>query len=83
MVSAYSGNITTLTAYAFDLQERSALMAKRGHGEGSIYRRKNGRWTAEISLGHSQIAITMDIYSHVLPTMQEEAMNKINEVFQG
>src|SRR6266581_8761767 len=30
-------------------------------------------------LGHSQINITMDIYSHVLPTMQEEAMNKINE----
>ncbi len=34
-------------------------------------------------LGHSQIAITMDIYSHVLPTMQEEAMNKINEALQG
>jgi len=30
-------------------------------------------------LGHSQIAITLDIYSHVLPTMQEEAMNKIDE----
>ena len=25
-------------------------MAKRGHGEGSIYRRQDGRWTAEISL---------------------------------
>lgn len=34
-------------------------------------------------LGHSQINITMDIYSHVLPTMQEEAMNKINEALQG
>lgn len=34
-------------------------------------------------LGHSQIAITMDIYSHVLPTMQEEAMNKINDALQG
>jgi integrase len=34
-------------------------------------------------LGHSQISMTMDIYSHVLPTMQEEAMNKINEAFQG
>ena len=30
-------------------------------------------------LGHSQISITMDIYSHVLPTMQEEAMRKIDE----
>ncbi len=34
-------------------------------------------------LGHSQINITMDIYSHVLPTMQEEAMSKINEALQG
>ncbi len=33
-------------------------------------------------LGHSQISITMDIYSHVLPTMQEETMSKINEAFQ-
>ncbi|HET6919688.1 MAG TPA: site-specific integrase [Jiangellaceae bacterium] len=24
-------------------------------------------------LGHSQIAVTMDIYSHVLPTMQDDA----------
>jgi integrase len=34
-------------------------------------------------LGHSQIAITLDIYSHALPTMQEEAMRKINEALQG
>jgi integrase len=34
-------------------------------------------------LGHSQISMTMDTYSHVLPTMQKIAMNKLNEVFQG
>jgi integrase len=34
-------------------------------------------------LGHSQISITMDTYSHVLPTMQEEAMSKVNEALQG
>jgi integrase len=34
-------------------------------------------------LGHSQISMTMDIYSHVLPTMQEEAMNKIDEALGG
>jgi integrase len=33
-------------------------------------------------LGHSQINITLDIYSHVLPTMQEEAMGKVNEVLR-
>jgi integrase len=34
-------------------------------------------------LGHSQISMTMDTYSHVLPTMQKIAMNKLNEAFQG
>jgi len=31
-------------------------------------------------LGHSTISITMDIYSHVLPSMQREAMDKWNDV---
>jgi site-specific recombinase XerD len=34
-------------------------------------------------LGHSQISITLDIYSHVLPTMQEEAMRKVDEALGG
>jgi integrase len=34
-------------------------------------------------LGHNQISMTMDIYSHVLPTMQKDAMNKLNDVFQA
>lgn len=34
-------------------------------------------------LGHSQIGMTMDIYSHVLPTMQMEAVSKLNDVLQG
>ncbi len=34
-------------------------------------------------LGHSQISMTMDIYSHVLPTMQQEAMGKLNNVLEG
>jgi integrase len=29
-------------------------------------------------LGHSQISITLDTYSHVLPTMQREAAEKLN-----
>jgi integrase len=33
-------------------------------------------------LGHSQISITMDTYSHVLPSMQQEAMRKLDDVFQ-
>ncbi len=31
-------------------------------------------------LGHSQIFITLDIYSHILPTLQEEAMSQLNEL---
>ncbi len=32
-------------------------------------------------LGHNQISMTMDIYSHVLPTMQQDAMSKLNDAF--
>ena len=32
-------------------------------------------------LGHSNIKTTLDIYSHVLPSMQEEAANKIDALF--
>jgi integrase len=31
-------------------------------------------------LGHNQISMTMDIYSHVLPTMQQDAAKKLNDV---
>ncbi len=34
-------------------------------------------------LGHNQISMTMDIYSHVLPTMQQDAMNKMNDALKG
>ena len=34
-------------------------------------------------LGHSQISMTMDIYSHVLPTMPQEAMRKLNDALGG
>jgi len=34
---------------------------------------------AEI-LGHSSIRITLDTYSHVIPTMQEEAINKLDDL---
>jgi integrase len=32
-------------------------------------------------LGHSNISTTIDIYSHVLPSMQQEAANKLDELF--
>ncbi len=33
-------------------------------------------------LSHSQIGITMNLYSHVLPGIQEEAINELNAIFQ-
>ncbi len=33
-------------------------------------------------LGHTQISITMDVYSHVLPGMQQDAMGKLNEALR-
>lgn len=32
-------------------------------------------------LGHSTIAVTGDIYSHVLPDKKREAVNKLKDVF--
>lgn len=34
-------------------------------------------------LGHSQISMTMDIYSHVLPIMHQDAMDKLHQAFLG
>ncbi len=34
-------------------------------------------------LGHSEMSITLGTYSHLFPTMQEEAMGKWNDVFGG
>ena len=34
-------------------------------------------------LGHSSITLTMDVYSHVLPTLQQEAADKMDEVLNA
>ena len=34
-------------------------------------------------LGHASIVLTLDTYSHVLPTMQKEATNKIEKMMFG
>jgi integrase len=34
-------------------------------------------------LGHSKVAITLDLYSHVLPGMQSEAADRIDEIMQA
>jgi integrase len=32
-------------------------------------------------LGHSNITMTLNIYSHVLPSLEQDAMNKISDLF--
>jgi integrase len=34
-------------------------------------------------LGHSQISITLDTYSHVLPGLQDEAAAKVDELLEN
>jgi integrase len=34
-------------------------------------------------LGHSEIGMTLNTYSHVLPTMQKDAMDKLNDFFNS
>jgi len=55
-------------------------MAKRGQGEGSIYRRKDGRWTAEISLegGKSKF-----LYGKTRKEVQEKLKIALYEQQQG
>ena len=32
-------------------------------------------------LGHSSITVTLNVYSHVLPSLQQDVMNKISGLF--
>ncbi len=32
-------------------------------------------------LGHSSVAITADIYAHVLPEMQQEVVDKMDDLY--
>jgi integrase len=34
-------------------------------------------------LGHNQISMTRDMYSRVLPTMQKDAVSRLNDALQG
>jgi len=35
------------------------------------------------TLGHSQISLTLDTYSHVLPALQEDAARKMDATLTG
>ena len=35
------------------------------------------------TLGHSQVSLTLNTYSHVLPALQQDAADKMNAVLAG
>ena len=35
------------------------------------------------ALGHSKVGITLDIYSHVSPAMQDELVNAVSDILSG
>ena len=49
-------------------------MGRTGRGEGTIWHRSDGR---RQMLGHSQISLTMNTYSHALPALQREAAARL------
>jgi hypothetical protein len=34
-------------------------------------------------LGHSKVGITLDLYSHIMPGMQEDAVEKVDAAFRA
>ena len=55
-------------------------MARRGHGEGSIYRRKDGRWAATITLADYK---RKTFYGHSRKEVQERLKIALREQQQG
>lgn len=57
-----------------------SIMARRGHGEGSIYHRKDGRWAATITLENHK---RKTIYGHSRKEVQEQLKIALREQQQG
>jgi integrase len=56
-------------AHVGDAAARAGLLAQRVHPK-----------VVQERLGHSQFSVTLDTYSHVLPTMQAEAAGKFDDM---
>src|SRR5215469_8952638 len=55
-------------------------MARRGHGEGSIYQRKDGRWAASITLENRK---RKTFYGRTRKEVQEKLNAALHEKIQG
>jgi hypothetical protein len=54
----------------------------QAHQEGARTGSALGVKVASEGLGHSKVGITLDLYSHVLPGMQEDAAARVDEAYQ-
>ena len=55
-------------------------MARRGHGEGSIYQRKDGRWTASITMEGRK---RKTFYGKTRKEVQEQLKTALHQQQQG
>jgi integrase len=62
-------------ATRFDSQAKT-----RPHGELLLAQGVPARVVQDI-LGHSAIRVTMDVYSHVMPSMRDDAAQAMNSIF--
>src|SRR5438105_7815667 len=60
--------------------ERSCFMARRGHGDGSIYQRSDGRWAASISLEGGK---RKTFYGKTRREVQEQLKTALHQQQQG
>ncbi|MGC2077472.1 MAG: site-specific integrase, partial [Xanthobacteraceae bacterium] len=59
--------------------DRAAVRGQR-HAEGCT---ADAPKVASERLGHSKVGITLDLYSHVLPNMQEDAVARVDAALQA
>ncbi|EFH85754.1 integrase family protein [Ktedonobacter racemifer DSM 44963] len=57
----------------------AALVRGGGAGVPAALRTTAPAKVVQELLGHSQISMTLDIYSHVLPNMQRDAIERLNQ----
>src|SRR5437763_16530308 len=62
------------------LKKEEHMLARRGHGEGSIYQRKDGRWAASITLEGRK---RKTFYGKTRKEVQEQLKKALHEQQQG
>lgn len=80
---AAEGTQAFLGALRHDLASPLGACMRRW-GRGPAARRTTApAKVAQELLGHSQISMTLDIYSHVLPNMQRDAIELLNQALSA